>query len=278
MKGMLILCHEIQEAFRGTRSPPDDPVAPPYFGGHMGKFREVPEFSPPARLAYIYRLRGLGWLLDGHVFVREALRRLWPKAILRELRVTERIVELPFVMRSLDLPRGSRILDVGSRWSTIPLSLSALGYEAVATDLVAFPIQGAGPHFVQADLRRPPFREASFDAATVVSTLEHIGVGHYDERLGSEDDVRVMQELHRLVRPGGILLLTVPFGRGGQGRTQRAYDGERLRRVTKDWTWEDSKFAVVHGSGWKDVTEREAADSDSVVVTRGVAMLRLRRP
>src|SRR2546428_155716 len=85
--------------------------------------------------------------------------------------------------------------------------------------------EGVGPTFVRADMRRPPFRPATFDGATMVSTLEHVGIGFYDPALGSDDDVALMRELRTLVRPGGSLLLTVPFGRSGVGPLQRSYDG-----------------------------------------------------
>jgi SAM-dependent methyltransferase len=243
----------------------------------MKREREWATFLPPARFAYRYRWRLLGWMLDGHVFLREAFYRAWPKAIWRELAVNERIVELPFVFRGLRLPPESRVLDVGSQWSVVPLHLAALGYRTVAMDLAHVPIQGGGADLVRADVRRSPFREGAFDGATMVSTLEHIGIGFYDESQAREDDVVAMDELRRIVKPGGLLVLTVPFGRGGSGSLQRAYDGPRLRRVTQGWTWTEARFFARHLASWREVSEEDASREDSVRATRAVATLLLRR-
>jgi SAM-dependent methyltransferase len=54
-----------------------------------------------------------------------------------------------------------------------------------------------------ADARRLPFRDGSFDAATAVSVLEHIR---------GEGDIVAMREMARVVRPGGLIALSVPMG------------------------------------------------------------------
>ncbi len=235
-------------------------------------------FMPPARFAVRYRLRLLAWLLEGLGVLREALLGAWPRAVRRELAVTERVAELPFVLRALDLPRGSRVLDVGSQWSLLPLFLASEGYETVAADVSPVPIVGSGPAVVRADLRRPPFRAGSFDGATMVSTLEHVGVGFYDARRAEDDDLAVMRALRDLVRPGGLLVLTVPFGRPGVGPHQRAYDPARLRLVAEGWSREATRYLVRKGTAWRESTEAEASTVDSVAETNAVAMLRLRRP
>src|SRR5437879_3684010 len=97
---------------------------------------DIVQFPPTVRLAYRYRWPLLRWLLDEHAFLREALRKAWPTAVRQELVVTERVVEIPFVLRSLDLPVGSWVLDIGSRWSVLPLYLVSLGYRTVAVHLL----------------------------------------------------------------------------------------------------------------------------------------------
>lgn len=240
--------------------------------------QDLPDFQAPAWFAYRYRWKPLRWLLERHAFIREAFARALPSAVRRELVVTERIVEVPYVLRALQLPLASRILDVGARWSTLSMSLASLGYRPVAVDLGELTNPRSGPDLVRADIRKPPFREGSFDAAVMISTLEHIGVGHYDVRKREDDDVLVMRTLSALVRPGGLLLLTVPFGRAGVGPSQRAYDSRRLREVLVGWDPAETRFFVLKDGRWREAPESEASEADSVIVTRAVALLTLRRP
>lgn len=243
----------------------------------MSHLPEVPEFAWPARFTYDYAWRFFGWLLEGHTNIREALTRLWPRGVRRALHLTERIAEIPFVISALQLPPRSRILDVGSRWSPLPLFLAAMGYRVAAVDLVPFPVQGSGPDFVLADMRRPPFRDESFDAATVVSTLEHVGLGWYDARRASDDDIQLMSGLRPLVRPNGRLVLTVPYGVPEEDGHQRAYDRNRLWQATEGWKRDMERYAVREGSMWREGTEAEAARARSIPETRAVAMLILRK-
>ena len=53
-------------------------------------------------------------------------------------------------------------------------------------------------HFMQMDARRVPFVE-EFDAIGAFDVLEHI-----------EEDEKVLAQLHGAIKPGGVLLLTVP--------------------------------------------------------------------
>jgi len=54
----------------------------------------------------------------------------------------------------------------------------------------------------QADAARLPFADASFDLVTALDALEHFA-----------DDASALREVHRVCRPGGTLVLTVPaFG------------------------------------------------------------------
>ena len=237
---------------------------------------DVPEFAWPAHFVYTYAAKALAWLLDGHAFFREALLRRWPGFVHRSLLLTERIVEIPFALRALDLPRGSRVLDLGAKASPLPLFLSAQGLRVVAVDLSPFPIQGAGPDFVLADMRSPPFRSDAFDAAAIVSTLEHVGVGFYDSKVDPEDDLALMDRLRALVRREGRVVLTVPYGRPEADRLQRVYDHARLRLVTSGWTIEREAYAIREGRTWRHATEAEAAQNRSVPETRAVAMLVLR--
>jgi ubiquinone/menaquinone biosynthesis C-methylase UbiE len=76
-------------------------------------------------------------------------------------------------------------------------------------------------HWVRGDARRLPLADASADGVTAISTLEHLTEGH--------DDRAALAEIHRVLRPGGEALVTVPFEAAGSKIEQRA--GEPFQRV-----------------------------------------------
>jgi 2-polyprenyl-3-methyl-5-hydroxy-6-metoxy-1,4-benzoquinol methylase len=67
------------------------------------------------------------------------------------------------------------------------------------------------------DLRATTFPDASFDMVLSVGVIEHF------------DDPRDIVERHvRLVKPGGLAMMTVPNYRGIYGRIQRYFDADSL--------------------------------------------------
>jgi SAM-dependent methyltransferase len=144
--------------------------------------------------------------------------------------VNERIVEVPFAFRALrDVAPPAAVLDVGCVESTVALSLATLGYRTCALDLRPYPF--AHPNLEVAVARLEDFEREpeSFDAVLCISTLEHVGLGWYgEERLAPEADRRAMERLRTLLVPGGLIVLTVPFGRASVDAVQRTYDDEGL--------------------------------------------------
>jgi len=152
-----------------------------------------------------------------------------------------RSVEFAYVWRQLALAAGARVLDLGSPKDLAAMLAKHRRYELVATDILpeaialseryarAQHIAGHGPGCVYSEVqdgRALTYPDASFDAAYSVSVLEHIP---------DHGDSEAIRELIRVVRPGGLVVVTVPFDRhyretfvDGPVYERRPVDSERL--------------------------------------------------
>lgn len=77
--------------------------------------------------------------------------------------------------------------------------------------------------------------EAEFDLVTCLSTIEHVGLGRYGDPLDPWGDVKMAANLRRLVKPGGLLMLSLPVGRGTVVyNAHRIYSRRRVRELFGD--------------------------------------------
>ena len=184
--------------------------------------------------------------------------------------VTERIVEIPYVFRALaSLEPGSRVLDVGGTESTVPLSLASLGYEVTTVDPRPYPLAHPSLAVVTGPLEAVAPASA-FAAAIVLSSVEHFGLGAYGEPASPPGaDVAAMRLLLTLVRPGGLLILTVPYGEPGCDDLQRTYDKAGVEELVEGWTVVDWTVAEqVERTAWVPVSNGSGDEA-----TRRVAMV-----
>ncbi|HET7573266.1 MAG TPA: methyltransferase domain-containing protein [Gaiellaceae bacterium] len=175
----------------------------------------------------------------------------------------ERAIEIPWCLARHD--GESRVLDVGYAFAepAYLAGLLALGAgELTGVDLAERELPGL--RSVVADVRDLPFGDGSFQLATCVSTLEHVGRDNavYDvdaprEELGDEAALR---ELRRVLEPDGRLLVSVPTGVADD-------QGWQVQREPLAWVelFERAGFLVfedelyVRGEeGWRSATLAEA--------------------
>ena len=98
---------------------------------------------------------------------------------------------------------GPRVLDGGAGQGTMSSRLERLGFEVTSTDVsvaaVEFLRENLSGAVLEADLGELPFADATFDAAVLGEVLEHV-----------DDDRGALTELTRVLRPGGVLAVSVP--------------------------------------------------------------------
>jgi SAM-dependent methyltransferase len=112
--------------------------------------------------------------------------------------------EAEAIREILDLRPGLRVLDLPCGQGRHGRVLQAQGIRIAGLDLSSYLLGAARTAGVKSlargDMRRLPFRDASFDAAYNV----YSSFGYFDEE---EDDLRVLREVARVLRPGGRFLL-----------------------------------------------------------------------
>jgi SAM-dependent methyltransferase len=133
--------------------------------------------------------------------------------------IDERVVEYPWTYARL--PRGGgRVLDAGSTLNYAFLVAHPLIRAKKLHILTLVPERRChcviGVSHIYDELRSIPISTGYYDIVTCISTLEHIGMDNTLFRGGKEDApddyLIAVREMWRVLRPGGVLLLTVPFG------------------------------------------------------------------
>jgi SAM-dependent methyltransferase len=209
----------------------------------------------------------------------------------------ERVVEWPWVLSNG--PRG-HVLDAGSALNHAEVLAH---YLPCVDDLHIVTLEpedqaytGNRISYVFADLRDLPYRDDLFDTVVSVSTLEHVGMSN--ERYGVDDErtedpdvelAAAVRELRRVAKPGGTLLITVPYGRPDDLGWFRVFDRRLVDHLIASAEPADASVAVYRydASGWQlsdldaaaDAVYREhtldPSPADLAPNARAVACLRL---
>jgi ubiquinone/menaquinone biosynthesis C-methylase UbiE len=111
------------------------------------------------------------------------------------------------ILRTLKehVPPGANLLDVGCGIGDALLTIPP-GYQLHAIDYAHSNVRIASRRLAgradvrQASIYEMPFPDASMDVALCLEVLEHI-----------EDDRRAVREIHRVLKPGGMLIAAVPY-------------------------------------------------------------------
>jgi SAM-dependent methyltransferase len=214
-------------------------------------------------------------------------------------RLDERLVEYPWLYSRLS-DRSARLLDAGNTLNhRLVLALPRLAQRSIVCMTLAHEIGLGFPHvtYTRADLRRPPFATAAFDEIACISTLEHVGMDntrlytdHQAFREARRDDyLAAVRALKALLRPGGRLFLTVPFGRYEDHGWLQQFDSARLDEIVAHFAPSTSDVTAYRyaNDGWQIATLDECADcryfdvhaartsSDGAAAARAVACLEL---
>jgi hypothetical protein len=138
-------------------------------------------------------------------------------------RLDARVVEIPWVLTHLD--QHSRvILDAGSSLNyDFVLTTPQLAGKKLTIVTLAPESQchwELGVSYVFDDLRKLCFRDEYFDNVACISTIEHVGMDNsmyagtskVAQRGQSNEFILAVKELGRVIKSGGALYCTFPFG------------------------------------------------------------------
>ncbi len=183
---------------------------------------------------------------------RRYLEMLGPHYV-RTLKELEEII----TARSLPKPAEVRVLEIGSFLGVLCFALRKVGFQVTAQDIPEFQnnprlqerYRRAGIECVAANLKRRsfPYPDAHFDFIIMCETLEHLNF----------NPLPVIKEINRVLKPGGLLYLTVP-NQLSAGNRLRLLRGETIQASVKQFYQQlDLRQNMIVGLHWREYSKAD---------------------
>jgi SAM-dependent methyltransferase len=185
----------------------------------------------------------------------------------------ERCVEYPWLLTRM-LQLSGNFLDAGSALNfdfileQFDFTQQKLHTLTLAPESNCFWQKGVS--YLYADLRQVPIKDDFYDAIACLSTLEHVGMDNssfttetrYHENR-PDDFVAAVQELRRVLKPGGSLFVSVPYGIYKHYGSFHQFDADLLRRMVDAFgpaSMVDQSFYRYTAQGWEVASQDECAN------------------
>ena len=182
-------------------------------------------------------------------------------------RIDERVVEYPWVLARLGVAE-QLLLDAGSAQNhEYILDHPTLRNRSVVIYSPENVVRRSSVSYVYGDLRRTILKSGCLDEVVCISSLEHIGMDNtflYSKdpcfnEFRSDDYEGVVREFNRLLKPGGKLFITIPYGRYENLGWLQQFDHQRVEALLDVFGGSASSVAYYKylADGW------QVADADA---------------
>jgi len=184
----------------------------------------------------------------------------------------ERVVEL--LLARLSYGPGAEVLDVGHANSMEchrEMIRSLPGPRRITGIDMADAVYDVGELYersVRGDVCATEFTDDAFDLVWCISSLEHIGMdnsGYGEADSSASTAERALQEMVRVTRPGGSVLVTVPYGKYEDHGWFRNFDAESwqelLEPVRDRAAVHELYFGHAPGQGWARVDAEDLLET-----------------
>ena len=216
-------------------------------------------------------------------------------------RIDERIIEYPWLLSRIPVTEG-RFLDAGSSLNyDYLLSHPALSSKRIFISTLApegYAFWNRGISYVFEDMRYLCYRDDYFDWVASISTVEHIGLdntmlytddGSKKENL-PEAYLEAIKECRRVLKPGGVCYISIPYGRYRNHEWFQVFDGPMVDRMIDAFapsSVSESHFRY-EPQGWRissreeskdgtcfDIHKQKTYDEDFAAFSRAIVCLEL---
>jgi SAM-dependent methyltransferase len=175
----------------------------------------------------------------------------------------DREVEWSFIVSRL--PEGpGEVLDFGASFGNLSIAAARRGFHVLALDLEPerFAWKHKNVNFLCADLLKADLPVRAFDVIMNCSAVEHVGLqGRYGIAVEEGDgDLEAMRKFASLLKPTGIMLMTIPCGKDAAiAPWHRVYGEKRLPKLLEGFDIKEEEFWTKQNDNRWQLSDRDAA-------------------